>query len=196
MQRPDMQHDNARNQDKGGTGLGLVITKRLAELLGGDVAVTLSQRAATAEDTRQLRATVSRAPAAAAPPSARGASRIGRRIAMALYVVLVLRAALPLSLPFSTLFLLMTSAAREAKFAVSGVNLGLFCSTPSVALSRNLGRKAAFEMLVTGEFVSAAEAMAKGLAIYLMAAIGLLAGTALGFLAVRSFIRRDAPGGR
>ena len=39
-------------------------------------------------------------------------------------------------------------AARDARFAVSGVNLGLFCSTPSVALSRNLSRKAAFEMLV------------------------------------------------
>jgi enoyl-CoA hydratase/carnithine racemase len=54
-------------------------------------------------------------------------------------------------------------AATTARFAVSGVNLGLFCSTPSVALSRNLGRKAAFEMLVTGEFISAAEALAKGL---------------------------------
>jgi enoyl-CoA hydratase/carnithine racemase len=54
-------------------------------------------------------------------------------------------------------------ASREAKFAVSGVNLGLFCSTPSVALSRNLSRKAAFEMLVTGAFVSADEALAKGL---------------------------------
>lgn len=54
-------------------------------------------------------------------------------------------------------------AAREAKFAVSGVNLGLFCSTPSVALSRNLSRKAAFEMLVTGDFISAEQALAKGL---------------------------------
>jgi enoyl-CoA hydratase/carnithine racemase len=54
-------------------------------------------------------------------------------------------------------------AVREARFAVSGVNLGLFCSTPSVALSRNLGRKAAFEMLVTGDFISAEEARAKGL---------------------------------
>ncbi len=54
-------------------------------------------------------------------------------------------------------------AVREARFAVSGVNLGLFCSTPSVALSRNLGRKAAFEMLVTGDFISADEALAKGL---------------------------------
>ena len=54
-------------------------------------------------------------------------------------------------------------AASSAKFAVSGVNLGLFCSTPSVALSRNLGRKAAFEMLVTGEFISAEQALDKGL---------------------------------
>jgi enoyl-CoA hydratase/carnithine racemase len=54
-------------------------------------------------------------------------------------------------------------AAREARFAVSGVNLGLFCSTPGVALSRNLHRKAAFEMLVTGGFISAEEAREKGL---------------------------------
>lgn len=54
-------------------------------------------------------------------------------------------------------------AASSARFAVSGVNLGLFCSTPSVALSRNLSRKAAFEMLVTGEFLSAEEAREKGL---------------------------------
>jgi enoyl-CoA hydratase/carnithine racemase len=54
-------------------------------------------------------------------------------------------------------------ASLDARFAVSGVNLGLFCSTPSVALSRNLSRKAAFEMLVTGDFISAQEAMVKGL---------------------------------
>jgi len=54
-------------------------------------------------------------------------------------------------------------AASTARFAVSGVNLGLFCSTPGVALSRNVGRKAAFEMLVTGAFIDAAEARAKGL---------------------------------
>jgi len=54
-------------------------------------------------------------------------------------------------------------AARDARFAASGINVGLFCSTPSVALSRNLSRKAAFEMLVTGEFLSAEEARAKGL---------------------------------
>ena len=54
-------------------------------------------------------------------------------------------------------------AASTARFAVSGVNLGLFCSSPSVALSRNLLAKPAFEMLVTGEFVSADEARARGL---------------------------------
>jgi enoyl-CoA hydratase/carnithine racemase len=54
-------------------------------------------------------------------------------------------------------------AASDARFAVSGINVGLFCSTPSVALSRNLARKAAFEMLVTGEFISAAQALDKGL---------------------------------
>ncbi|MFP8833604.1 enoyl-CoA hydratase [Hydrogenophaga sp. XSHU_21] len=54
-------------------------------------------------------------------------------------------------------------AARNARFAVSGVNLGLFCSTPGVALSRNLGRKAAFEMLVTGDFISAEQAQEQGL---------------------------------
>ena len=54
-------------------------------------------------------------------------------------------------------------ASRDARFAVSGVNLGLFCSTPSVALSRNVSRKAAFEMLVTGDFISAEQARDKGL---------------------------------
>ena len=54
-------------------------------------------------------------------------------------------------------------ASREARFAVSGVGLGLFCSTPGVALSRNLARKAAFEMLVTGDFISADEAREQGL---------------------------------
>lgn len=54
-------------------------------------------------------------------------------------------------------------ASTAARFAVSGVNLGLFCSTPGVALSRNLSRKAAFEMLATGEFISAQQAQDKGL---------------------------------
>jgi enoyl-CoA hydratase/carnithine racemase len=54
-------------------------------------------------------------------------------------------------------------AASTAKFAVSGVNLGLFCSAPGVSLSRNIFRKAAFEMLVTGQFISAEEAKVRGL---------------------------------
>ena len=54
-------------------------------------------------------------------------------------------------------------AADVAKFAVSGINVGLFCSTPAVGLARNLGRKAALEMLLTGEFIDAMEAKAKGL---------------------------------
>jgi len=54
-------------------------------------------------------------------------------------------------------------ASSTARFAVSGVNVGLFCSTPGVALSRNVLRKQAFEMLVTGEFISAQEAKTRGL---------------------------------
>lgn len=54
-------------------------------------------------------------------------------------------------------------ASSTARFAVSGVNLGLFCSAPGVALSRNVLRKLAFEMLVTGEFISAGEAKVRGL---------------------------------
>ena len=54
-------------------------------------------------------------------------------------------------------------ASSTAKFAVSGVNLGLFCSTPGVALLRNVLRKAAFEMLVTGDFITAEEAKERGL---------------------------------
>ena len=54
-------------------------------------------------------------------------------------------------------------ASSTARFAVSGVNVGLFCSTPGVALSRNILRKQAFEMLVTGEFITAQEAKARGL---------------------------------
>jgi len=54
-------------------------------------------------------------------------------------------------------------SADSARFAVSGVNLGLFCSTPSVALSRNIGRKEALYMLLTGEFISAEQAQQWGL---------------------------------
>lgn len=54
-------------------------------------------------------------------------------------------------------------AVTEAKFAVSGVNYGLFCSTPSVGLSRNVSRKQALEMLLTGEFIDAETARQRGL---------------------------------
>ncbi len=54
-------------------------------------------------------------------------------------------------------------ASEDATFAVSGISVGLFCSTPAVALSRNIGRKAAFEMLVTGDFIDARTAQALGL---------------------------------
>ncbi|WP_153132131.1 enoyl-CoA hydratase [Dechloromonas hortensis] len=81
-------------------------------------------------------------------------------------------------------------AADVAKFAVSGINVGLFCSTPAVGLARNLGRKAALEMLLTGEFIDAMEAKAKGLvnrvvpADALDAEIERLAGSILGKSAV------------
>ncbi|MCO7229739.1 enoyl-CoA hydratase [Halomonas sp. CnH100-B] len=54
-------------------------------------------------------------------------------------------------------------AASSARFAVSGINVGLFCSTPAVALSRNVPRKRAMEMLLTGEFISADTAAEWGL---------------------------------
>ena len=54
-------------------------------------------------------------------------------------------------------------SADTARFAVSGVNLGLFCSTPSVALSRNVSRKHALYMLLTGEFIDAQTACDWGL---------------------------------
>jgi enoyl-CoA hydratase/carnithine racemase len=54
-------------------------------------------------------------------------------------------------------------AADTARFAVSGINYGLFCATPAVPFSRNLSRKAAFEMLMTGDFIDAAQAREKGL---------------------------------
>jgi enoyl-CoA hydratase/carnithine racemase len=53
--------------------------------------------------------------------------------------------------------------AESATFAVSGINVGLFCSTPAVALSRNVSPKHAFDMLVTGRFISSAEALSFGL---------------------------------
>ncbi|MCM2562112.1 enoyl-CoA hydratase [Lutimaribacter sp. EGI FJ00015] len=57
----------------------------------------------------------------------------------------------------------MAVAAEGTKFGVNGVNIGLFCSTPMVALSRNIPRKQAFEMLTTGQFISAERAEALGL---------------------------------
>ncbi|WGH78313.1 enoyl-CoA hydratase [Jannaschia ovalis] len=57
----------------------------------------------------------------------------------------------------------MAIAADDARFGVNGVNIGLFCSTPMVALSRNVPRKRAMEMLTTGGFLSAAEAVEAGL---------------------------------
>ena len=54
-------------------------------------------------------------------------------------------------------------AAEGTRFGVNGVNIGLFCSTPMVALTRNIGRKAAFEVLTTGRFLEADEARSAGL---------------------------------
>ena len=54
-------------------------------------------------------------------------------------------------------------ASSEARFATSGINMGLFCATPSVPLLRNLPAKQAMEMLLTGDFISAEEALARGL---------------------------------
>jgi enoyl-CoA hydratase/carnithine racemase len=54
-------------------------------------------------------------------------------------------------------------AAEEARFATPGVNIGLFCSTPMVALSRAVGRKQAMEMLLTGELIDAEQARQWGL---------------------------------
>jgi len=57
----------------------------------------------------------------------------------------------------------MAVAATGTRFGVNGVNIGLFCSTPMVALSRNVPRKVAFEMLTTGQFIDAARAADVGL---------------------------------
>ncbi len=54
-------------------------------------------------------------------------------------------------------------AAEGTRFGVNGINIGLFCSTPMVALTRNVPRKVAFEMLTTGEFIDAARAREVGL---------------------------------
>ena len=64
-------------------------------------------------------------------------------------------------------------AANEASFAVSGVNFGLFCSTPSVPLLRNMAPKQAMEMLVTGDFITAQQAQERGLVNRVVAADAL-----------------------
>ena len=64
-------------------------------------------------------------------------------------------------------------AAEDARFAVSGINVGLFCSTPAVPLSRNLLRKQAMQMLLTGDFISAEQAKAYGLVNEVVAATEL-----------------------
>jgi len=61
-------------------------------------------------------------------------------------------------------------ASRSARFAVSGINLGLFCATPSVALSRNISRKRAMAMLFTGDFIDAETALDYGLVNQVVAA--------------------------
>jgi enoyl-CoA hydratase/carnithine racemase len=57
----------------------------------------------------------------------------------------------------------MAVAAEGTRFGVNGVNIGLFCSTPMVALTRNIPRKQAFEMLTTGQFIHTGKAEALGL---------------------------------
>lgn len=54
-------------------------------------------------------------------------------------------------------------ASTAARFATSGINFGLFCTTPGVAVARNISRKQALEMLMTGEFIDAATALEWGL---------------------------------
>jgi enoyl-CoA hydratase/carnithine racemase len=68
-------------------------------------------------------------------------------------------------------------AAEDARFAVSGINVGLFCSTPAVPLSRNLLRKQAMHMLLTGDFISATEAQAYGLVNEVVATTELVSAT-------------------
>ncbi|HEV2186641.1 MAG TPA: enoyl-CoA hydratase-related protein, partial [Stellaceae bacterium] len=68
-------------------------------------------------------------------------------------------------------------ATEDARFATSGINVGLFCSTPMVALSRAIGRKAAMEMLLTGDFIDAATAKSLGLVNQVVPAAELRAAT-------------------
>src|SRR5918911_1131089 len=64
-------------------------------------------------------------------------------------------------------------ASEEARFATPGVRIGLFCSTPMVALSRSVGQKKSMEMLLTGDFISSEEALAEGLVNRVVKAEGL-----------------------
>jgi len=68
----------------------------------------------------------------------------------------------------------MAVAAHGTRFGVNGVNIGLFCSTPMVALSRNIPRKQAFEMLTTGEFIETERAAELGLINHAVPADALL----------------------
>jgi enoyl-CoA hydratase/carnithine racemase len=69
-------------------------------------------------------------------------------------------------------------AAEDARFATPGVNIGLFCSTPMVALSRAIGRKPAMEMLLTGSLIDAAQAKEWGLVNRVVPAANLADATA------------------
>jgi enoyl-CoA hydratase/carnithine racemase len=71
----------------------------------------------------------------------------------------------------------MAVAADSTRFGVNGVNIGLFCSTPMVALSRNIPRKQAFEMLTTGQFINAERARELGLVNRIASEDGLQAAT-------------------
>lgn len=92
----------------------------------------------------------------------------------------------------------MAIAAEDTRFGVNGVNIGLFCSTPMVALSRNIPRKQAFEMLTTGQFITAARAVELGLvnravpAAELEAATEELATTVAGKLSAAVRIGKEA----
>jgi len=89
-------------------------------------------------------------------------------------------------------------AGQGTQFGVNGVNIGLFCSTPMVALSRNIPRKQAFEMLTTGQFIDADRAMSLGLVNRVVAPDKLaaetraLADTVAGKLAVAVKIGKEA----
>ncbi len=72
----------------------------------------------------------------------------------------------------------MALAAADARFATPGVNIGLFCSTPMVALTRAVGRKAAMGMLLTGDMADAAEALRLGLVNRVLPAAELAGATA------------------